>query len=297
MVKTYAELLSAARRALIPTEGEDAARIARELTAFAAGKTMEALLRDTSLYASEPVEKKLNACVAEYLEGKPLAYIFGNRPFYGLELLVDERVLIPRDDTAAVTELGLAAIRNAENPRVLDLCTGSGCIGLAIAHLREDAQVTLADVSRDALSVARENAKRNGLSRRVGVIRADALQAKPAFLTNFDLLIANPPYITAREMAELDRSVRDYEPHLALFGGEDGLDFYRAIAANYLPAVKNGGSICLEFGLGQEHAVEMILKQYDLEEIRFAADASGRIRAVTARKLGKEQDHGKEKDR
>ena len=297
MVKTYAELLSAARRQLLPTEGDEAPRIARELTAFAAGKTMEALLRDPGFYASETVEQKLNACISEYLDGKPLAYVFGSRPFYGLDLLVDERVLIPRDDTVAVTELGLEAIRNVTRPRVLDLCTGSGCIGLAIALHREDAQVTLADVSRSALSVARENAKRNGLSRRASVVEADALKPKPAFLTNYDLLIANPPYVTAREMEELDRSVRDYEPRLALFGGTDGLDFYRAIAGNYLQAVKDGGCVCLEFGLGQERAVAEILKQYFLEDVRFTSDASGRIRAVTARKPGKEQNYGKEKDR
>ena len=288
MVKTYAELISTARKKLLPTEGEEAPQIARELTAFAAGKTMEALLRDTGLYASESVEETLNSFLTEYLKGKPLAYVLGSRPFYGLDLLVDERVLIPRDDTAAVTELGLAAIRDVHNPRVLDLCTGSGCIGLAIALHRPDARVTLADISRDALAVARENAKRNGLARRVSVMEADALQPAPTCLRNYDLLIANPPYVTEREMEELDPSVRDHEPHLALFGGADGLDFYRAIAEHYLVTLRDGGTLCLEFGMGQEREVERILKQYDLEDVCFAKDASLRIRAVSARKHGKE---------
>ena len=103
MVITYAELLSRTRKALSPTEGENAPRIARELTAFAADKTMEALLRDTGMYASQAVVDKLEGALAAYLAGKPLAYIFGSRPFYGLDMLVDERVLIPRDDSVAVT--------------------------------------------------------------------------------------------------------------------------------------------------------------------------------------------------
>ena len=288
MVTTYAELLMQVRRALLPTEGEDAARIARELTAYAAGKSMEELLRDTGTYASQAVTEKLSDALTAYLAGKPLAYIFGSRPFYGLDLLVDERVLIPRDDTVAVTELGLAAIRNVERPRVLDLCTGSGCIGLAIAKERPDAKVTLADVSRDALAVAKENAKRNDLIRRVSVVEADAFLPAPPFFGNYDLLIANPPYVTEREMETLDPSVWDYEPALALCGGADGLDFYRAIAENFLATLRDGGFLCLEFGMGQEQEVGKILKQYDLEELRFAEDASRRIRAVSARKHGKE---------
>ena len=288
MVKTYAELIADARRMLMPTEGGDAARIARELTAFAAGKTMEALLRDPGMYASEKVEETLQTCISDYLADKPLAYIYGNRPFYGLDLLVDERVLIPRDDTAAVTELGLAAIADVDQPRVLDLCTGSGCIGLALALHNSAAKVTLADISRDALAVAKENARRNGLSKRVSVVEADAFLPASPFLRNYDLLIANPPYVTEREMETLEPSVRSYEPSLALYGGADGLDFYRAIAENYLAALRDGGYICLEFGFGQENAVEEILKQYNLEDIRFSADASSRIRAVSARKHGKE---------
>ena len=288
MVITYAELLRQTRKKLLPTEGEDAARIARELTAFAAGKTMEELLRDTGLYPSQAVLDKLEDALADYLKDKPLAYIFGSRPFCGLELLVDERVLIPRDDTVAVTELGLEAIRDIEQPRVLDLCTGSGCIGLAIAQHRPDAKVTLADISRDALSVARENARRNDLIKHVTVVEADAFRPAPGLLRNYDLLISNPPYVTQTEMETLEPSVRKYEPALALCGGADGLDFYRAIAENYLVTLRDGGCVCFEFGMGQERDVESILKQYDLEEIRFAEDASRRIRAVSARKHGKE---------
>ena len=169
-----------------------------------------------------------------------------------------------------------------ETPRILDLCTGSGCIGLAIAHRVKDARVTLADVSAEALAVARKNVSAQKLGGRVSCVRADALAEPPAFLGKFDMIVSNPPYITKMQMWELPDSVIRYEPRLALYGGQDGLDFYRSIADQYRLALKPGGYLCFEFGMGQGDAVCGILKENGYTILERTRDYNDRERAVLA---------------
>ncbi len=293
MVKTYADLFLDARRALLPTEGENAAKLARVLLSHASGKRIEQILAMREEYADEALEQKMNESVQRLLRGEPLAYILEQWEFYGMPLVVTRDVLIPRDDTEVVTGL---AIRRAlfleQNPRVLDLCTGSGCIGLAIARRVKDARVTLADVSLAALAVARRNASNLGLSRRVSCVQVDARKPAPDFLGQFDLIVSNPPYVTTAELARLDQSVRAFEPHLALDGGADGLDFYRAIAVGFHRALKPGGYLCLEFGMGQSQAVCRILERNQFEIIQLAEDTAGIERAVVARDQREEEQIG-----
>jgi release factor glutamine methyltransferase len=282
-VKTYADLYLDTRRALLPTEGEQAAYLARELISFVTGKRIEEILAERTTYANDEIEQALNDAVQRLLEGEPLAYILQQWEFHGMPLLVTRDVLIPRDDTEVVTNL---AIRRAlfleQDPRILDLCTGSGCIGLAIAQRVKDARVTLADVSPEALAVARRNSVNLGLSGRVSCVRVDATQPAPAFLGKFDLIVSNPPYVSTREMQELEPSVRKYEPHLALHGGTDGLDFYRAITQNFHRALKPGGFLCYEFGQGQDRAVCQILIHNHFEVMQVAEDTGNIRRAVIA---------------
>ena len=169
------------------------------------------------------------------------------------------------------------------------LCCGSGCIGLAIASRVKDARVTLADVSLDALSVAKENTALNKLTGRVRCVQVDARKPVSAFLGKFDLIVSNPPYISARDMEELPPSVRDYEPHLALYGGEDGLDFYRDIAANFRTALKPGGFLCFEFGDGQGDDVCGILEENGYTILERTRDYNDRERSVLAR-YGRKED-------
>ena len=284
MVKKYGELYLQARKALRPMDGDDASSEARELLAWLSGKTPEKILTDWELYATEALEQAMDACIARMLQGEPLAYVVGSASFCGLTLRVTPDVLIPRDDTMAVTELALEALRTIPAPqRVLDLCTGSGCIGLALASRYPQARATLADISPEALKIARENAASLHLSTRATVFQADARRPAAPFLGKFDLLVSNPPYVTQAEMERLPVSVRNYEPSLALCGGEDGLDFYRAILKNYLSVLKPGGAVCLEFGFGQQAAVGTLLEQAGLCEIVFRKDYHGVIRAVRAR--------------
>lgn len=291
MVKKYGDLYLDTRRALLATENtQDAGVMARMLVCHVSGKTQAEFLAERDMYASEEIVKGVEAGLQRLLDQEPMAYILGQWEFYGLPLRVSPKVLIPRDDTCAVAEL---AIRQAlfleKDPRILDLCCGSGCIGLAVASRVKDAKVTLADISQDALAVAKENVALNKLSGRVRCVAADALKPAFPFLGKFDLIVSNPPYITADEMKELPRSVSEYEPHLALFGGEDGLDFYRSIAKNFAPALKPGGYLAFEFGETQGDDVCRILEENGYTVLERARDYNDRERAVLARYGRKEE--------
>lgn len=214
-----------------------------------------------------------------------MPYILGEWDFYDMTLTVTPDVLIPRDDTTVVTELAIKkALFLNQNPRILDLCTGSGCIGLAIAKRVKDARVTLGDVSQGALRVARRNTMEQKLATRVKCLPIDVLKPAQEFLGTFDLIVSNPPYIPTETWKTLDPSVRDYEPRLALDGGADGLDFYRAILENFTPALQPGGWICFEFGIGQENDVCSLLLRHGYEITELRKDSAEITRAVLARK-------------
>ena len=278
------------RKFLMETEdAQYASMVARQLLCHVSGKSQEAILADRELYASEEIEAALMSCAQRVRNGEPLAYILGHWEFYGLQLYVDHHVLIPRDDTCAVTDLAIKiALFFNQNPRILDLCTGSGCIGLAIASRVKDARVTLADISREALTVAKKNITRNHLSGKIACFQADALRKPPAFLGKYDMIVSNPPYISTKDMQELDISVKDHEPHLALHGGSDGLDFYRAIAQNYKEALNPGGYLCFEFGDGQGDDVCAILEQNEFTVLERSRDYNDVERAVLAQLNRKE---------
>ncbi len=286
MVKTYSQLYLDTRKTLMQANDADYAGFAaRQLLCHMTGRTWEQLLADGPLYAPEAVCDQLPFLAVRMLKGEPLAYILGEWEFYGLKLYVNRSVLIPRDDTCAVTDLAITAARTINGkPRILDLCTGSGCIGLAIADRLKNARVTLADISPEALTVAKKNITRNQLSARVSAVTANALETPTAFLGKFDLIVSNPPYITGPEMKELDDSVSKFEPHLALYGGEDGLKFYRAIAENYKNALNPGGYLCFEFGMGQADAVSEILEMNQYTILERSRDYNDRERAIIAQR-------------
>jgi len=285
LVKTFSELYLQTRRTLMTKEDADTASFwARELMCHVTGKTREQVLAGLSLYVPEKTILEMAQLVERLLKGEPLAYVLGEWEFYGMKLTVNSHVLIPRDDTCAVADL---AIRQAlfldSNPRILDLCTGSGCIGLAIANRVKDAKVTLGDISREALQVAKKDTADQKLSGRITCMQVNALEKPASFLGKFDLIVSNPPYITTREMLMLPESVARYEPRLALHGGEDGLKFYRAIAENFTAALKPGGYLCLEFGMGQGDAVCDLLETNGFTILERTRDYNDRERAVLAR--------------
>lgn len=284
MVKKLSQVYLEARRAFAEREDANTAGLmARNILCHITGRSAEDILKNLETYASDAVINEMDAAVARILGGEPLAYVLGEWDFYGMTLRVNQNVLIPRDDTCAVTEL---AIKNAlyldAAPRILDLCTGSGCIGLAIAQRINDARVTLADISPEAVAMAKMNTKGQNLTGRVSCVKADALGEPPAFLGKFNMIVCNPPYITTEEMEQLPHSVKDYEPHLALHGGDDGLMFYRAITKNYTQALKPYGMLCFEFGMGQGDAVCQILESNGYTILDRTRDYNNRERAVLA---------------
>ena len=286
---TYRELYLSARNALSQMENQQSAGlIARDLVCSFSGKTPEQMLLEIDQSADRETASKVNAGVSRLLNEEPLAYVLGEWEFYGLPLYVNPDVLIPRDDTCAVTELAInKSLFLDKDPRILDLCCGSGCIGLAVASRVKDARVTLADVSKEALAVAKKNIARNKLGGRVSTFQVDARKAAPGFLGKFDLIVSNPPYINAEDMKQLPKSVDDFEPHLALFGGEDGLDFYRCILQNFTSILKPGGYMCFEFGMDMGDSVCRLLEENDYTVVERKRDFNDRERAVLARYSGK----------
>ena len=293
MPATYNDLYLDARKALKASGVEQAQLEARELLCFASGKAREEFLRDLPLYASDGVEKRFRDLLARRLKGEPVAYLIGEWEFYGLTLEVCRDVLIPRPDTETLVERGILFVRDLPNGvRVLDLCAGSGCIGLAIADNCPNTRVILAEWCANALRVCRQNILRCGLSQQVSAAQTDALEPPPRILRDFDLILCNPPYIPTLEVGRLDPSVRDYEPRMALDGGEDGLKFYRAVAKKWKCALKPGGKLIFEVGCDQAQAVRDIMAQNGYQDIQTTMDPGMHWRVVEgSAKSGEEDDH------
>lgn len=263
MVSVWDEYLSL-RQALTDIGVEEAELEARELVAFALHGQAKHARTWRELPLDAETREQLHALFARRKQDEPLAYILGEWDFYGNRFVVTPDVLIPRGDTEWLCDAAVQAAQRQKQPKILDLCCGSGCIGLSIARAVPQAQVTLVDCSERALAVARRNAALHGLSQpRVTITAGDAL--RPDSIHDiFTIIVSNPPYITAQEMTALDRSVDAYEPHLALYGGADGLDFYRKLFALYTPQLKENGIFAVEIGVGQEDAVVAFMKEAGL---------------------------------
>ncbi len=281
MATTYNNLFLDTRARLKRAGVESAQLEAREILCYAADKTRDQFYRDMPLYVSAELERRVEELVQRRLAGEPVAYIIGEWEFYGLPLYISQEVLIPRLDTELLAERGILKARESgEGARVLDLCAGSGCVGLAVAANAPESRVVLAELSEGALRVCKQNVRRNELNARVTCLSVDALEAPSSSLWDFDTIVCNPPYIPSGDIGSLDVSVRDYEPHMALDGGADGLDYYRAIAAKWKPALRLGGTLIFEVGIGQAAGVEEILAQNGYEDIKSLPDTQNILRVV-----------------
>ena len=250
MATTYNNLYLDIRQQLRRAGIEEATLEARELVCFGTNKSREELARDGGLYASPELEHRVRDLVRRHLEGEPVAYLIGEWEFYGLPLDISRDVLIPRPDTEVLAEQAIGYIKTLGECRVLDLCAGSGCIGLAVAAQVPQARVVLGEWSDGALKICRQNVRRNSLTARVVPMQADAREKPEKSLGEFQCIVSNPPYIPRADIETLDTSVKDYEPHLALDGGEDGLDFYRSISEKWKEALAPGGRLYFEVGIG-----------------------------------------------
>ena len=284
MAKTYNELYLSMRRALRDAGVEEYALEARRLLAQGAGYTDAQLIARMYMYAGEEAEKSAQELLQRRLSGEPMAYIAGKWEFYGLEMIVNPSVLIPRMDTEPLVFTALDILKSTPEPRILDLCCGSGCIGCALGVNLPKARVIFADISPEALSVTRKNISLHRLNSRCVALEADALSPPPLRMQDFDLIACNPPYISEEELAKLDASVSEWEPMLALDGGEDGLVFYRSVLRNWKSVLKDGGWIIFEIGEGQAEAVRRLLLEAGFHNLGCTLDTLGTERVIYAQK-------------
>ena len=280
-MRTYNDIYLSTRNALRAHGVEGYNLEARLLVATAAGKSVQELLRDISLYTTAGVEQKAEELTRRRLSGEPVAYITGAWEFYGLPMTVTPDVLIPRMDTELLVDTAKELLTGRQmDARILDLCCGSGCITCAIARELPATKLVAVDLSASALEVCRKNVTDHKFNARVLCIQADATSSPPLGIGSFDVIVSNPPYIASGEIPGLDRSVRDYEPIWALDGGEDGLRFYKAIIKYWKSILRPGGFLVFEVGEGQAQAVSEMLMSAGFTRTATRKDTQGIDRVV-----------------
>ena len=280
MAITYNNLYLDIRQQFLRAGLPDPTLESRELVCCASGKSREELSRDGRLYAPPELEKRVRELTARHLAGEPVAYLIGEWEFYGLPLDISKDVLIPRPDTEVLVDQAVPYIQSLGDCRVLDLCAGSGCIGLAVASQCPGVHAVLGEFSDAALKICRQNIRRNGLTGRVIPMTVNALERPDRALGEFHCILSNPPYIPHGDIPGLDHSVKDYEPHLALDGGEDGLDFYRAVSSLWREALRTGGMLLFEVGIGQADDVLRIMRSFGFGDLEITPDPAGIPRVV-----------------
>ncbi len=231
---------------------------------------------------------KLHELVKRCSEHEPLAYLIGRTEFYSLDIKVNPDCMIPRPETELLVERAIEFLRKREGTQsVCDLCTGSGCIGVAIAKNCPNANIIATDICDSALSVAAENIAHHNVDEQVSLLCGDLFAPIIEGLDNvkFDLIVCNPPYVSSGEYEELEKNVRDYEPKRALWAGGDGLDVYHRIAKRVNEFLKPDAALMLEIGYAQGRAVRKLLEQTDIfAEIKIEKDVQNNDRVVTAKK-------------
>lgn len=253
---TITDWLNRAKARLAATGCPDPEVDARWMAEDALDMTRQELLFEADRALSHGQLIRLESMLDRRAAGEPVQYVLGTADFMGLRFEVTPDVLIPRQDTETLVEAALIDLRARQGaPEVLDLCTGSGCVGLSLGSLAPDARITLSDISKEALEVARRNAK--ALEVRAELRHGDLFAAVGR--QRFDVITCNPPYIPTDELPTLQREVR-FEPTLALDGGADGLDFYRRIAEEAPGRLNPGGTLFMEVGIGEAPAVVELMR-------------------------------------
>ena len=261
---------------------EKARRDAELLLLYAARLSRSAFLARPNDEVDLAAATHFEVLLERRLEGDPIQYIIGACEFYGLPFRVTSDVLIPRPETEHLVECVLELAAQFAEPRIVDVGTGSGAIALALAHKLPNAHIAATDVSEAALDLARENAVRNGVGVRIRFLQGDLLT--PVAADQFDIVVSNPPYVPTADRDSLAVEVRDFEPGLALFAGEDGLDIYRRLIPAAFAVLISGGLVALEIGCGQSDAVGSLLSGVGFGEVEFRPDLQGIPRVALARR-------------
>jgi release factor glutamine methyltransferase len=268
-------------------KGIDSPRLDAEvLLGWALGKTRIELVIESKRELDGADLNRFREAVKRRRTHEPVAYVLGQREFFGRMFRVDRRVLVPRPDTESLVEVALERTRHLSMcMRALDLCTGSGCVGITLARERPTSQVVAADLSVDALAVARENALRLG-AYNLALFQGDLFAALPTSggaKMRFDLVAANPPYIASAEIPRLMSDVRDFEPKLALDGGADGLDLVRRIAKEAPSHLEKNGIVAVEVGFDAAERARAIFNEHGYADIETKRDYGKIERVISAR--------------
>lgn len=263
-------------------DGADATRDAQLLLLHALGIARTALFTDPDRLLSEEELAVYDAAIARRAAGEPVQYITGQQEFYGLMLKVSPAVLIPRPETELLVEAVLERLPADRETKIVDVGTGSGAIAIALAYRLPKARVTAVDLSQAALAVARDNAAVHGVTGRVRLLSSDLLAAVAGEV--FDAVVSNPPYVPETDRDSLDRQVREFEPPLALFAGDSGLDVYKRLIPQAFAVLKPGALLAMEIGFGQQDALAELLAEWD--GVEFLDDLRGIPRVALARRRG-----------
>lgn len=269
---TYKTLIDEGKRIIDSPDGATEAMLLLEYVLHA--DRNELLIHPEKEVENEDAETFMTL-VKRRASGEPVQYIIGSAPFYGLEFIVNPSVLIPRFDTEVLVEEVLKAVK--EDDKILDLCTGSGCIAVSIKKYKPGAQVYASDISMDAIKIAKGNAEANDTD--ITFIHSDLLDNVG---DGYDIIVSNPPYIKTAVIEGLDDIVKKHEPYIALNGGTDGLDYYRRIVADSRTHLKQGGRLMMEIGYDQGKELKELLKEAGYSNIEIKKDLSGNDRVAMA---------------
>jgi len=260
-------------------DGVDAGRDAQLLLLHTLGIARTVLFTEPGRVLSEAESASYEAAIARRAKGEPVQYIAGQQEFYGLLLKVSPAVLIPRPETELLVEAVLGRLAADREVKIADVGTGSGAIAIALAYMLPTASVTAVDLSEAALAVARANAATHGVVERIRFLESDLLAAVAD--DRFDVVVSNPPYVPEGDRESLERQVREFEPGMALFAGDDGMDVYKRLIPQAFAALKAGGLLAMEIGFGQREAIASLLDGWD--GVEFLDDLRGIPRVVVAR--------------
>lgn len=271
------ELIEYGKNTLNKNEVQDSSIISRILAEYILNFNRQEIIANLDKEVKEEQRVRYYLALIEIIQGMPIQYITNKQEFMKLDFYVDENVLIPQPDTEILVEKAIEEAKKIGNVEILDMCTGSGCIGISIAKNIENAKVTLVDISKNAIEIAKKNALRNKVESQLTFIQSNMFEKVEK---KFDIIVSNPPYIKTDVIPKLDKQVQN-EPHIALDGGKDGLKFYKIIIEEAQKYLKENGKLILEIGYDQKEEVENLIKQSgQYKKIEVIKDLSQNDRVI-----------------
>lgn len=271
------ELIEYGKNTLNKNEVQDSSIISRILAEYILNFNRQEIIANLDKEVKEEQRVRYYLALIEIIQGMPIQYITNKQEFMKLDFYVDENVLIPQPDTEILVEKAIEEAKKIENVEILDMCTGSGCIGISIAKNIENAKVTLVDISENVIEIAKKNALRNKVESQLTFIQSNMFEKVEK---KFDIIVSNPPYIKTDVIPKLDKQVQN-EPHIALDGGKDGLKFYKIIIEKAKKYLKENGKLILEIGYDQKEEVENLIKQSrQYKKIEVIKDLSQNDRVI-----------------